>query len=303
MLRRILPGAALTALAAGTFLVGPAATAHAQVEPVERAACVPGSSDHAVEAARGRHGTDHRELSAAEQRRVERQIDRRVGAGERAAATIPVYVHVVRSTSGAGAVSSTQVSQQIAELNQDFGGGESTSAANTGFTFSLAGTFTYTNNTWFRGSQQNAMRSQTRRGGANALNMWTLNLNGLGVATFPWDYDNNPSLDGIRVRYTTLPGGSEANYNQGKTATHEAGHWLGLYHTFQGGCASPGDYVSDTPAQASPTNGCPVGRDSCAGGGVDPIRNYMDYSYDSCYNQFTGGQSTRMNDAYLAYRA
>jgi hypothetical protein len=246
-------------------------------------------------------------VSAADQARIERRMDARVarqGVAQLAVgADIPVYVHVMLDEDGNGDVTRQQINRQIAVLNKNFSGGESADAADTGFRFTLEGVDRFRNDTWHRDGASNQYRSQTRQGGANALNIWLLDFKFLGIATFPWDYAKHSNVDGIRVHFDSLPGGSIANFNLGETATHEAGHWLGLYHTFQGGCKPPGDEVDDTPAQASPTSGCPVGRDSCTAPGLDPIHNYMDYSFDSCYTEFTPGQSERMNEAWLAYRA
>ena len=263
--------------------------------------------------AEAQRGADHRDVSVREQRAIERRThailarkgvtDRTAAAAVTASAVVPVYVHVMLDKAGNGDVTQTQITQQIAVLNKTFAGGESSAAANTGFTFSLAGVDRYRNNTWHRDGASTTYRSRTRQGGANALNIWLVDFKYLGIATFPWDYSRSPAADGIRVHYASLPGGAATNFDLGETATHEAGHWFGLYHTFQGGCTATNDEVTDTPAQSGATSGCPEGRDSCSLPGLDPIHNYMDYSYDTCYNQFTPNQATRTATMWSAYRS
>ena len=100
-----------------------------------------------------------------------------------------------------------------------------------------------------------------------------------------------------------LPGGRAANYNLGDTIIHETGHWLGLLHPWQGGCSEPNDGVGDTPQTAGPSYYCDEDSDTCRAPGLDPIHNFMNYSYDVCLNQFTPGQVARMDRMWAGWRS
>jgi hypothetical protein len=216
--------------------------------------------------------------------------------------SIPTYFHVINKGTGIanGDIPQSQIDAQMSVLNAAYAG--------TPYTFVLAGVTRTTNSKWYtvrQGSQnEKQMKAALRQGGKNALNLYSANLGGglLGWATFPSSYASNPTMDGVVMLFSSVPGGTASPYNLGDTATHEVGHWLGLYHTFQGGCTAPGDSVSDTPAEASPASGCPTGRDTCAATGLDPITNFMDYTIDSCMDRFSPGQVTRMDSMGETYR-
>ena len=231
-------------------------------------------------------------------------------AGADFAAEIPVYVHVV--TDGAvGSLTAKQINDQIRVLNVTFAGGEG--GVDTGFSFRLAGVTRTDNAAWFNakpgGVDEHSMKQALHQGGPESLNLYSTTAGDfLGWAYLP-DIVTKPGqadLDGVVIDWESMLGTSTTyagRFDQGETATHEVGHWLNLEHTFFGGCNAKGDFVDDTPKQKTPTSGCPEGKDTCTAPGTDPIHNYMDYSFDSCYTQFTPGQAQRMRDAWLLFRA
>ncbi|MBO0356914.1 T9SS type A sorting domain-containing protein [Hymenobacter sp. BT186] len=235
--------------------------------------------------------------------------------------TIPVVVHVVYKTAAEN-VSTAQVQAQLDVLNKDFAKLNADAnlvpaafaglAANTNIQFVLAQrdpsgnptsgivrTLTKTTS-W---SSNDAVKN-AKRGGSNAwpassyLNLWVCNLGQglLGYAQFP---GGAASTDGVVVLYSSLPGGSAAPYNKGRTATHEVGHWLNLRHIW-GDASCGNDLVSDTPTQQTANYGCPsYPHVTCSNQG-DMSMNYMDYTDDACMYMFSTGQSTRMNALFAA---
>ncbi len=216
--------------------------------------------------------------------------------------TVSVYFHEIND--GKVRVSDTQVADQINVLNAAF--------ALSPLKFSLAG-ITHTNNVqWFQMTPGSTAEREAKLALGLPRSPKILHLYSaapgqglLGWATFPWDVAKFPNDSGVVLLYSSLPGGNAAPYNLGDTATHEVGHWVGLYHTFQGGCTRTGDSVADTAAEKSAAFGCPTNQDSCVQKrfpGLDPVTNFMDYSDDACMSKFTAEQIQRMSDLCLQYR-
>ncbi|KAL0946009.1 hypothetical protein HGRIS_012285 [Hohenbuehelia grisea] len=220
--------------------------------------------------------------------------------------TLNVHWHVIHKddTVEGGAVTDEAIASSIDVLNKAY--------LNTGISWNLVNVSRVNNADWFNkvgpsNSAQTTMKKALRAGGPADLNIYSVGFGSsgglLGYATFPTSYKGSPLDDGVVILHTSVPGGTAENYNEGQTLTHEVGHWVGLYHTFQGGCNGVGDQVDDTPPEASPAYGCPAGRDTCKKDNLpDPIHNFMDYSYDSCMNEFTPGQVTRLQGQMRTYR-
>lgn len=253
---------------------------------------------------------------------------------------IPVVFHIIHKF-GLENISQTQLNDAIRVLNEDFrklagtNGGNSTDplAADFEIEFRLAqlnpnGFPTNGVNRIYNLGTDNARDAQKSLSYWDArryFNVWvvnTINNSGgapgsivLGYAQFPFQINSQTSTDGIMMRADQMGVIENVDISQlGRTLTHEAGHWVGLYHPFQGGCVggtssnclSQGDQVCDTPPVSTATTGCPTSRNSCSNDVPnlpDLVRNYMDYADGNCMNMFTQGQKTRVNSILPSFRA
>jgi hypothetical protein len=235
---------------------------------------------------------------------------------------IPVVVHVIQNTSGTGNLSDTLVQSQIAVLNEDFRALPGTTGAggtDSQIEFYLAtvdpngaatnGIVHHTSNSWFADSGN--YWSTTAWDTARYLNIYTNQASGaLGYVP---DLPQGGSVlgttaDRVVIEYGAFgrPGIGGAPYDRGRTATHEVGHYLGLFHTFDSGCGSAsscyttGDRICDTASEANARFGCPGNATSC--GTADPIHNYMDYTDDTCMTGFSPEQVRRIRCTLVSYR-
>ena len=221
--------------------------------------------------------------------------------------TIPVYVHVIYSTSQQN-ISDNQINSQIAVLNNDFRKSNSDVsqvpsefsglAADSEIEFVLAGVTRKSSTTASWGT--NDSMKHASNGGVDVispnthLNIWVCNIGGgiLGYAQFP---GGSAATDGVVIspQYFGSQGYVSAPFDEGRTATHEVGHYLNLRHIWGDGRCKQDDFVSDTPSSDGPNYGCPsYPTVNCRSN--DMTMNYMDYVDDACMYMFSEGQKTRM---------
>ncbi|KAF8597722.1 hypothetical protein BDV93DRAFT_562048 [Ceratobasidium sp. AG-I] len=213
---------------------------------------------------------------------------------------IRIYWHVIYDTPtfDGGYLTVIQVRNQVKALNDYFKSAHiSFKLIEIDYTQKMDW-FKWTTGTNFFGEQ---MREALHNGDYKDLNIYSVWFQDR-IQMFR-DVNPRPKLDGVVFQWNTIPGGPWWAYNQGKVLVHLVGHWCGLFHTFEGGCGKPGDYISDTPREAYGHFSCPTYHpDTCPGGGEDPIHNFMDYTYDPCKTHFTKGQGDRMRRSLAMWR-
>lgn len=235
---------------------------------------------------------------------------------------IDVWVHVIRNSTGTtGDVPVAEIYEQIAVLNEDYRGipfSNGDPGADGRLFFRLKG-YDFTNNTtWYNDpAVEPPVYASLALTPGQVLNIYTNSARG-NLGYVPFLPHSSPAAIGTSsdrvVVYWEAFGrdrGLMPEYDLGRSATHEVGHFLGLEHTFEGSCASAtnpacfsnADLICDTPPEQTPNFGCPASQDTCASAGADPIENYMDYSDDPCMDRFSLQQMRRIRCTVEHYRA
>ncbi|HET9056889.1 MAG TPA: M43 family zinc metalloprotease [Chitinophagaceae bacterium] len=251
---------------------------------------------------------------------------------------VPVVFHVVLSNQSL--VSDAVVLQQLDVLNKDFSGMNADSVnipsdfkplfGKSGIQFCLAkqspegeptnGINRVVSSTKSMYGPGDPVKHDSK-GGSDAwdpeqyLNIWITDISDGGILGYSSIAGTNvfpPDEDGVVVSYKTLPGGSIAAYNLGRTAVHEVGHYFRLLHIWgdDNGACSGTDFPDmpssdDTPNQTDATFGCPSGvkTDFCSPSAPGIMyQNYMDYTDDACMAMFSSAQASRMEAAVNAFR-
>lgn len=223
--------------------------------------------------------------------------------------TIPIVFNIITSSTVPQPVPLAALQANIDMMNKGYSGKKgSGDHPDTGIRFSLQGVYVYKNDAWFKGcgtaKGEKAMKSATAKDPARYINVWICYMkNWYGYAAFGNDYPENSYFHGVVLNYLALTkvDGYKPydDANEGGTLLHEVGHFFGLEHTFKGRCSTVGDGMSDTPAEYSAAFGplCTKNppRDTCPRQpGVDPVKNYMDYTDDFCLEEFTPLQVAAM---------
>ncbi len=211
---------------------------------------------------------------------------------------IPLVFHVLQDKDGDGVIDQAQLDEQMSVVNKAF--------KKSKLRFFIQEVRYLTKPNWFKRCAKAKVATKMAKrlavDPARTVNVYTCEPKKLlGFAILPWAYEEDSVFNQVVVHHLSMPFGIFP-YDLGMTLVHELGHYFGLLHPFSGGCEAPGDFVDDTPFEAEPARRCPIGKDSCPQEGVDPVENYMDYSDDACFTNFTAGQNDRMREVSEFYR-